>query len=190
MNPAPCQEACPAEPKLICAHCPRIVADEWRVRGAILRMELRRHDLNFRELQLAELILEKTYGWQRADIIFPQLRFFTDLTGIGTPDVVKVLKRLHARRVLRIITVKGHPTYSLNPDTESWKAFPRVTKETMQATTNLMREINGLEPLHVEQEAASVFKSGPDAKFFAALIGNKPMGEDAGEQTPDFPNLI
>ena len=158
--------------------------------GALLRMELRRHDLNFRELQLAELILEKTYGWHRSEIIFPQLRFFTDLTGIGTPDVVKVLKRLHARRVLRIVTVKGQPTYSLNADTESWKAFPRVTKETMQATTNLMREINGLQPLHLEQEAAQVFKDGPNAHFFAALIGNKPMGGDVGEQTPDFPNLI
>ena len=99
----------PATPQ-ICADCPARQGDEWRARGAILRMQLRRHDLTFRELQIADLILDKSYGWHRVDIVFPQLRYFTDLTGIGQPDVVKVLKTLHARRVIRIQTIKGRPT--------------------------------------------------------------------------------
>jgi hypothetical protein len=173
-----------------CAHCRTGRLDEWRVRGSFLRMEMRRHDLTFRELQIAELILDKTYGWQRAEVVFPQLRFFTDLTGIGEPDVVKVLKTLHARRVIRIITVKGRPTYSINGDTESWKAMPRVSKATMQATLNLMREHNGLEPVPVEQEAALNFKNEADAKNFDAVIGDSPMVMPKYNLTAEFPNLL
>ena len=165
-------------------------ADEWRVRGAVLRMELRRHDLTHRELQLAELILDKTYGWCRPDVVFPQLRFFTDLTGIGAPDVVKVLKSLHARRIIHIITVKGRPTYSIHPDTESWKAMPRVSRATMQSTINLMREHNGLEPLHLEQEAALNFKDRADAKNLDAEIGELPMSQPIASLTCEFPNLL
>lgn len=143
---------------------PPVKADEWRARGAILRMELRRHDLTFRELIIAELILDKTYGWQREDVVFPTLRFFRDLTGIGEPDVVKTLKCLHARRVIRIHTVKGRHVYSINPDSEVWKAMPRVDRQTMQSTINLMREHNGLEPIHIEQEAVENFKVRPVAK--------------------------
>ena len=178
-----------AEPTPRCAHCQQPNADEWRVRGAILRMELRRHDLTHRELQIAELILDKTFGWRRADVVFPQLKFFTDLTGIDTPNVVKVLKRLHARRVIRIITVKGRPTYSINADTEAWKSEPRVSRATMQATINLMRELNGMEPLHVEQEALASFKDGPDARFPGAAVINSTMAGMMAEQTPEFPNL-
>lgn len=39
--------------------------DVWRKAGSFLRIELRRHDLSHREMLLAELILDKTYGWQR-----------------------------------------------------------------------------------------------------------------------------
>lgn len=109
-----------------------------------IALELRRHDLTFRELQIAELIMDKTLGWQRQEIIIPQLRFFTDLTGIAQSDVVKVLKTLHARRVIRIRKVKSLPTYSLNLDSESWKAMPRVSLAAIQEANNLLRECNGL----------------------------------------------
>jgi len=169
-----------------CPSCATCEADGWRVRGALLRLELRRHDLSFREMIIAELILDKTYGWQRAAVVFPQLRYFTDLTGIGAPDVVKVLKTLHARRVIRIQTIKGRPNYSLNPNTDDWKALPRVDKATMQAMINLMREQNDLEPIHIEQEAALNFKNHSQAEKPAAGIGDLPMGE----QTDEFPNLF
>ena len=165
--------------------------DDWRARGAVLRMEMRRHDLTYRELLLAELILDKTYGWNRADVVFPQLRFFTDLTGIAETDVVKVLKTLHARRVIRIITVKGRPTYSINADTEAWKAMPRVSKDSMQATISLLRELNDEAPIKVEQEAALNVKKLPNAKKPSAEMGNLPMCQPTGDHTTDeFPNLM
>lgn len=159
---------------------------KWRVLGAVLRMELRRHDLTFREQKIAELILDKTYGWHRTEIVFPQLRYFSDLTGIGEPDVVKVLRTLHARRVIRIHTNKGRAHYSLNADTEAWKAMPRISRATMQSTVNLMREQNGLEPMTLDQEALLNFKHLPRAKNFTAVIGDSPMSEPTGE----FPNLF
>ena len=130
-----------------CDKCQAAKRDEWRVRGAALRMHMRRHDLTFRELLIAELILDKTYGWQQESVCIPLLRYFTDLVGIGQPDVVKVLKTLHARRIIRIQTVKGLPNYSVNPNSESWKAMPRVSTATMQATLNLLREVNDLDPI-------------------------------------------
>lgn len=141
-----------------CADCPAIQNDEWRARGAVIRIHLRRHDLTYRERQLAELILDKTYGWQRSEIIIPALQFFTDLTGIDTKNVTKVLKSLHGRRVIRIRTEKGQHVYSLNPDSESWKAMPRLTTSGMQTAMNLLREINGMAPISAEYEAAQNFK--------------------------------
>lgn len=166
--------------------CPMCDTDGWRVRGAMLRMEMRRHELTFRGLIIAELILDKTYGWQRMTVVFPQLRYFTDLTGIGQPDVVKVLKWLQARRVIRIKIIKGRPNYSINSDTEAWKVGPRVDKETMQATINLMREQNDLEPIPIELEATLNFRTGPRAKKSGAVIGYLPIGE----LTAEFPNLL
>ena len=172
-----------------CADCPALARDEWRARGAVLRMHINRHDLTFREQTLASLILDKTYGWQRESVVFPQLRYFTELTGIGQPDVVKVLKTLHARRVIRIVTLKGQLNYSINPDTEAWKAMPRVSTATMQATLNLMREINGLEPIHVEEEAELDFKDCPTTGKACPKIGNFSIGKPTAEQTGEFPNL-
>jgi hypothetical protein len=173
-----------------CDHCPMGQKDEWRKKGALLRMDLLRHDLDLREFKIANLILDKTYGWQRESVVFPQLRFFRDFTGIAESDVVKVLQSLHARRVIRIVTVKGQPNYSLNPDSEAWKALPRASTETMQTANNVMREINGLEPLAIEQEAELNFKVGHAAKKLSTGIGSKPMCKPICQQTGEFPNLL
>lgn len=177
------------EAEKMCATCPALVQNDWRIRGAILRMEMRRHDLTFRETQIAELILDKTFGWQRREVVFPQLSFFTDLTGIRESDVVKVLKRLHARRVIRIVTVKGRHTYSINDDTESWKAMPRVSSATMSKTINLLREHNDMHPMTIEQEATLNFKIRAVTENSAAETGEKPISELLSDDTGDFPDL-
>ena len=187
MSTEPTQPA--DEPKIICEHCPRIVADEWRVRGAVLRLELRRRNLTFREKLIAELILDKSYGWNMESVVFPSLKYFRVLTGISESDVIKVLKTLHGGRIIFIRHVKGRPTYSINPDMDRWQAMPRLDKSDMQAHINLMREHNGLEPIHAEQEAALNFKVGASAKKIAAQLGEKPMSEPKSEQMDIFPNL-
>jgi len=185
--PAPAATALASQ---LCSNCPARTSEQWRLRGAALRMELRRHDLTFRELQVAELILDKTFGWGRAEIVFPSLQYFVDLTGIGKPDITKILKRLHARRILRIQTVKGRPTYWFNEEPGTWGAFPRVTKEDMQRTLNLLRENNGLEPVQLIREAESnFFRVEPITKIFGAGVGKKPTGELTAEPMGEFPNL-
>lgn len=177
-----------------CAECPAKKRDDWRIRGAVLWMQLGRHDLRPRELQIAQFILAKTYGWHRDAVVIPQLRFFRQATGIGEPDVVKVLKSLHARRVIRIQTVRGQHTYSLNPDPETWKALPRLSTPDMVSSDNVLREINGLEPMANHAEGGiSFFKPQPGAKKRAADIGSLPIGRQMGDAMSgenEFPNLF
>jgi len=154
-----------------CKDCPSKQRDEWAARGARLRFELRRHHLSLCEMNIAELILDKTFGWGRAATVFPALRFFADFTDIRESDVVKVLKSLHAMRIISITRTKGAPTYSIREDTESWKVKPRATVATMSRAQNLLRECNGLAPLDVFEEAALNFKNGPVANFKTSLIG-------------------
>jgi phage replication O-like protein O len=171
-----------------CDECPASKRDEWRVRGALIRMELRRHDLKHREMMIAELILDKTYGWHRDEIMITHLRHFTDLTGISESDVVKMIKSLHARRVIRVRTKNGQPHYSMNADSEAWKAMPRTDRDTIQRTLNVIRESNGMPRLNAEEDATLNFKNRPAAKKITADLGKKHMGAETGDQD-EFPNL-
>ena len=175
-----------SKPKNQCEDCPARQRDEWHVRGARLRLELRRHHLSLCEMIIAELILDKTFGWQREAVVFPALRFFTDFTGIRESDVVKVLKSLHAMRIISINRIKGAPNYAIREDTESWKVKPRATIATMSRTQNEMREWNGLAPLEVVEEAVENFKNGPQTNIKASLIGEFPIFEHMSGEFPDL----
>ena len=61
-----------------CECCEAAKRDEWRVRGANLRMQMRRHDLTYRELLIVELILDKTYeaGKKSSVVMALPLRYF------------------------------------------------------------------------------------------------------------------
>ncbi|HXI70291.1 MAG TPA: hypothetical protein VNN22_08035 [Verrucomicrobiae bacterium] len=182
-----------ADPKLICTHCPTSAKDEWAARGAILRMEIRRHEFTLRELLVTELILGMTYGQQLDSVVIPDLSYFDDILGISDTDVVKILKKLHRKRVLYIREHRSSSKlhYSINANTEAWKLDPRTEKSDMQRAINRLREWNGLEPINIEQEAAlSFFKSRHDAKKIVAEMGDLPMGEPTGQHTDEFPNFL
>lgn len=172
------------------------VIDQWRFRGANLRLELLRHDLTAREIKIAEVILQASYGWHQESVIIPELKYFTRLTDITESNVVKVLKGLHRRRVIRMQRTGGHMTYALNPNPENWKALPWATSAEMGETLNLLREVNGLDPIHFNSEPAlSFFKEAPDAKKAGAKTVNlttvKTKIEEMVEtENPEFPNLL
>ena len=69
------------------------------------------------------------------------------------------------------------------------QAMPRLDKSDMQAHINLMREYNGLEPIHAEQEAALNFKACASAGS-SAKTGKKPISEPMLKQTDIFPELL
>ena len=167
----------------VCVDCPKHQVDVWHQRRSLVRRELRRHHLSQRELALAEIILDMTLGWTRESIIIPQLQCFTDLTGISRPHVTEGLQDLHAMRIIRIITDKGQPTYSIREDTENWKVKPRVSTSAMSGSINLVREWNALAPLPAPLEAIANFKNGPDAKKTGASVPESVV-------TDEFPHLF
>jgi hypothetical protein len=145
-----------------CNHCPLRL--DWPKRRAIIRRELRRHHLSERERHLAEIILDLTLGWERETIVVPQLQCFTDLTGIGRPHVTEGIQDLHAMRIIRVIHVKGQPTYSIREDTDNWKVKPRVSIQAMVSSLNLVRDWNGLAPMTEPLETLANFKNCRRAK--------------------------
>ena len=132
-----------------CADYPQIRETEWRRRGAVIRMEIRRHSFSLRELLVTEFILDKTYGYQLDAVAIPDLGYFDDILGIEDTDAVKVLKALHRMRIIYIREHRGtgKKLYSVNPNTEAWKIAPRTERRDMQRAINRLREWNGLTPV-------------------------------------------
>lgn len=131
------------------------------IRAKRLRRELRRFHLSERERHLAELILDLSFGLRRESIVVPQLQCFTDITGIGKSHVSEGISDLHSMRIIRVITVKGQPQYSIREDSENWQVKPRVSVKTMEASVNLILEWNGLETPSEPLEALANFKNLP-----------------------------
>ena len=148
----------------VCVDCKLHERDVWHLRRSKIRRELRRHHLSQREMALAEIILDMTLGWQRESIIVPRYDCFTDLTGISKSHVSEGINDLHMMRIIRVVTDKGQPTYSIREDVDNWKVKPRVTERSMCNSINLVREWNALPPLVEPLEALGNFKSGPETK--------------------------
>lgn len=168
----------------VCVECAERNADAWHKRRSTIRRELRRHHLTQRELALAEIILDMTLGWQRESIIIPQFQCFTDLTGISKSHVSEGIADLHAMRIIRVITEKGQPTYSIREDTDNWKVKPRVSESAMSNSINLVREWNALPPLVSPLEAVANFKSRPTAKKIGPKVPDSGCPSDVPVNLP------
>ena len=152
-------------------------AQQYRRRAAFMAMELDRHDLTFRELQLALLINRMTLGWERDQLVIEPLDFFVRLTGVGKPDVIKILRKLHARRIIRIQKKSGRATYWMNEDVSTWGALAMRSTQEIERTLNELRLHNGLEPMDIIEEATSnFFRVRADAKNFGAEVGKFTTG--------------
>jgi hypothetical protein len=160
----------------------------WHQRRAMIRLELRRHHLSERERHLAEIILDLTLGWERESIVIPQLQCFTDLTGIGRSHVSEGIADLHAMRIIRVVTHKGQPTYSIRLDAENWKVKPRVPLAVMAGSLNLVREWNDLPPLSEPLESIANFKKYHPAKKTGVVVPEVGFPQEAPEN-PELPNL-
>jgi len=173
----------------VCSDCPVNKRDEWRKRAMTIRRELRRHHLSERERHLAEIILELTLGWQRDSIVIPQLQCFTDLTGIGRSHVTEGIQDLHNMRIIRVITAKGAPVYSIREDSDNWKVKPRVSTQSMISSINLVRDWNGLEPMAEPLEAIANFKNRPAAKKISQRVPESGTPQEY-PVNPDLPHLF
>jgi len=172
----------------LCSECKSRMSDQYRLRAATIRRELRRHHLSERERHLAEVILDMSFGWQRDSIIIPQLQCFTDITGIGKTHVSEGINDLHLMRIIRVVTDKGQPVYSIREDVENWKVKPRVSESAMAGSINLVREWNGLQPLVAPLEAIANFKILPLTKKISPCVPESglPAGVPVSQELPQL----
>ena len=161
-----------------CEGCPASILNNWRLRGLKLRDEFRRHQLTDRERRLADVILDKSFGWGQPCVIVPQLKFFSGLTGMSVPHVHDAISGLHLKRIIRVVMVKGQANYCIREDTDNWKVSPRVSQTTINETVNLLRELNELPPLTRVQEELLNFKSQPVAKAKRAVFTNSGIPDE------------
>jgi len=172
----------------LCSECKSRMSDQYRLRAATIRRELRRHHLSERERHLAEVILDMSFGWQRDSIIIPQLQCFTDITGIGKTHVSEGINDLHLMRIIRVVTEKGQPVYSIREDVENWKVKPRVSESAMAGSINLVREWNGMKPLVAPLEAIANFKIQAAAKKISPRVPESglPAGVPVSQELPQL----
>ena len=124
--------------------------------AAVYRRELRRHFLTDRERHVAEVILDKSWGWGLPSVRIPKQADFTNITGISAPHVCTTLRALEDMRVITINRELAQPRYAINPDSEAWKVKPRLSAETIHDEVNLLRELNGLPPVEIDPEGMHV----------------------------------
>lgn len=141
-----CPNVPPAKTPLhkVCEVCPMVSLDGWRMRAARMRDELRRHKISDTERRLAEAILDITFGWGRAEVMVPELKFFSAMTGMEKPHVHEAIASLHLQRIIRVVKLKGQLHYSLREDSDNWKASPRELMQDRDERLNHLREVNEL----------------------------------------------
>lgn len=132
-----------------------LAADEARSLLALSRRVLRMYDLTPREQQIAEVIVDWSYGFRvpRAEALIPEYRFFRALTGIGIPDISKTIKLMKAKQIVQVKPMGRDESgrqlfsYRFRPNAAWWQDAPcRVdVDEALDASAELDR-INGFGP--------------------------------------------
>ena len=189
--------------KNLCPHIPPRDpnAETWHNRRALIRRELRRHQLSDSELRIAEIILDMSLGQGLERVLIPTLDCFKELTGIGRPHVSEAIKALREMRIVRVTSVNGVPAYSIReePDSEAltpfnWRVQPRISLREMERSVDLIREYNSLAPLPSGRtlEALANFKKGHAAQKIAARVpeNGTPHGNEYGFREENEPRLL
>ena len=144
-----------------------------------LRSELRRHHLNLREVLIAELIIDCSYGWGLRGIRIPVLDDFTDLSGIDRPNVHRTLQSLEDMQIIHRQELDCMIMYRIQPDSTLWKVRVRVFSATIARANDKLRALNGVTCNETEaadlarcKECPSNFKDCPGAKFFGCDLAD------------------
>ena len=163
----------------LCPHMPArdTNAEAWHFRRALIRRELRRHQISDSVLRVAEIILDMSLGQGLERVIIPNHEIFSELTGVGRPHVSEAISALREMRILKVSTINGAPVYQLREDPDSdglspfnWRVQPRTTMRAMLRAVDTIREWNGLAPLPGDRSLETVanFKNRRATKKAAA----------------------
>ena len=149
-------------------------------KACILVNHLRRHHLSLRELLIAELIVDISYGWGLRAVRIPVLEDFTDLCGIDRPNVHRTLQALEEVHIITRSELDGMIRYEIQPDPEMWKVRVRVFPATVRRAEEKLRALNSIYS-HLEAEALPVekcpgcpgnFQDCPGSKFFGCGVAS------------------
>jgi len=169
----------PATPKPCCPHGDPTICLSSEVQQKLQRQafgrqllnDVRRLDLNFREYQMAEIILELSYGWGLECVVIPKLEIFTALTGVAKPHVSTNLAAMIEIGLLAVEkTVVGN-CYRIVPNPDSWRCRPKVSRAAMADAITMLKIFNKLD------DPAHSTKANEDAQgcphFFKELFSTK-----------------
>ena len=139
--------------------------------GRALVREIRRLSLNYREYQLAELILEMSYGWGLPSVVIPKLEVFSQFTGVSKPHIHTHLAALVEMGLVAVEKTGRGPAYRVVPQVETWRCRMRVSRATIKEAVRTVKMFNGLDdadlpPEHTDPHS---FFNLPDAAHILNL---------------------
>jgi phage replication O-like protein O len=109
-----------------------------------MERELRRHHLSEREHLVSDALNMVSLGFGLEPVKIPKLETISEITGLPRQHVQTAVKSLTEMRIISMRTVEGGVIYTLNQNSDTWKAKPRVALATIQRGMDLIRELNGL----------------------------------------------
>ncbi len=154
--------------------------------GRALLKDVRRLDLNFREYQIAELVLELSYGWGLECVIIPKLEIFTALTGVAKPHVSTNLAAMIEMGLLEVKKKEAGNCYSITTNRNSWRCRPKVSAASVIEAITTLKMFNKLDdstqpPATNEdsQGCPHFFKELFDTKNFSSPVTASVTGTNA-----------
>jgi hypothetical protein len=128
-----------------CMECSASIWNAWRQKGINIRHQARRHDLPDTSRRMLEALIDLTFGLGLSEVLVPNLKYFSALTGMEKPHAHEALHRLHLARIIRIHTdSSGRPKYSINEDHDTWKVAQRELMLEADERIQQIRALNGL----------------------------------------------
>ncbi len=146
--------------------------------GRSLLKDVRRLDLNFREYQIAEMILELSYGWGREWVIVPKLDIFTALTGVARPHVSTNLAAMIEMGLLVAEKTETGMRYSITTDPNAWRCRLKVSRDAVREAITTLKIYNGMDNQQAKagcgnedtQGCPHFFEPLYNAHFFAPVV--------------------
>ena len=113
--------------------------------GRALLKDVRRLDLNYREYQFAEMILELSYGWGMESVIIPKLEIFSALTGVAKPHVSTNLNAMIEMGLLEVRKTTNGIRYSITTNRNHWRCRPKVSSAAVIEAITTVKMFNHLD---------------------------------------------
>jgi DNA-binding response OmpR family regulator len=134
--------------------------------GRTLIREIRRLDINYREYQIVELLIELSLGWGLESVIVPKLEIFSAFIGIAKSHVSANLANLIGMGIVSVEETDRGPRYHVTCNPANWKCRLKVSRAAVKEAINTLRVFN-----HLDGDDA--LSRELDTSFFEELDGTQ-----------------